>query len=143
MAASDTTNILPLVVANPVELNVQWQDICSNPRDLGLWIVRMLAVDISRVGELNQFIVSDSEPVGADVGKPWIKTGSPPGIGVYDGERYYVIYPYPEATPFLWTKGIDALPAFLTKVNTGTLSDYGLTAPGNNDYFYAIFNPSA
>lgn len=86
---------LPLVAANPVA-DVSLCDLRS-ARDIVDLVVENAGVDAqSLLNAFNSGIVfSNTEPVGNDFGKVWVKTtGTPRGIGiVVDGA--YVIIPIP------------------------------------------------
>lgn len=130
--------IIPLQVANPIEAKRSWQDFCQNPQDLLQWVIRTLGVDITNFTNLSPIIISDTEPVGADKEKIWIKPGNPPALGVPYGQVYTMFYPYPVNIPFLWLGMESTLPSYATKLTPDQLTDMGLTEPVNSDYFYAV-----
>lgn len=132
----------PLIAVNPQELNVDWQVLMREVPALAEWITRTFSVDVSKIIDQNELIISTEKPTGEDANKPWLKTGSPVGIGIPYNDDYVVIYQYPPFVPFIWTQGDDTLPTTMRKMTTSELEELGLTAPSEDSgSYYVMFEP--
>lgn len=138
----DNPIYVPLKVAVPTEVRQDWDIISKNLSELSRWISRTFAVDITDYLSKNTTLyLGSSEPEGEDAGKLWIKTTSPPALGIPFNGQYTMLYPFPPSCPVLWTNGESELPTYLRKLSETELERYSLTDPSGDDYFYVILEP--
>jgi hypothetical protein len=129
------TNLpLPLRRANDTEALRTWEDI-KTPDDLINYIVAHFAVEADGLARLMEIYRGPIAPSGDDLGKLWLKTNNPVGIGVYNGAGYEIIYQYPPNVPLLWTQGSSAFPSYLYTLTEEDLTNFGLTNPTGGFYF--------
>lgn len=132
----------PIKVANPKETRQDWNIVTRDLSELALWIARTFAIDVSDILNRSTPVYSGSqEPVGSDKGKIWIKTSSPPAIGIPFSDGYQLIYPMPPNTPQLWMGGKGEHPNYTRLVTSEELDELGLTAPQNENYYYIVLEP--
>jgi hypothetical protein len=132
--------LLPLVVQKGIERGSSWEGI-STPNDIANFIARTLAVDPSAATDLQEAIYSDVKPTRENAKKIWIKTSVPTAIGLpIGGSEYSMIYEYPEGVPFLWVKGIAAIPSYMRRLTDSELDEYSLTKPKIATAAWVIFN---
>jgi len=81
---------LPLVVANVIELKRAWEEIARTPESLGKWLIKMLAVDSTKISALNEIVLSEEQPTGENSRKIWVAVGPPPFIAIPSGDNQYV-----------------------------------------------------
>lgn len=132
---------LPLKVLRDIEQNRSWEGL-STPYELLKYFASRLAVDAEQLSQMQELVYSDVQPTGDDAKKVWIKTDEPVGIGIPNGTGYSVIYKYPANTPFIWTTGLNDLPAYLRQLSQGDLDSYGLTKPQSATVAWVIFETS-
>lgn len=125
---------LPLRKANDVEVLRTWESI-TTPEDLINYIVDHFAIDADGLARLLEIQSGSIPPSGDDVGKLWLKTNNPVGVGVFNGSDYQIIYQYPPNVPLLWTKGSSAFPSYLSALSAEELTSYELTNPAGGFYF--------
>lgn len=126
--------VLPLKFAEDKERALSWEDV-PTVKDLLVYIARMMGVDPNQLLQFQEIVYSSLAPT--EQNKIWIKTDGAPGIGIYIGSGYKVIYEYPVRVPLIWTKPASDFPDYLTKLSDDQLTAYGLTAPtGDAFYFY-------
>lgn len=129
---------LPLLIANEVEARRSWEDICSSPQALAIWIARTFAVDAGKILDLTDIHVGEDQPTGGDFGKLWIKNTNPPAVGIPYGTQYHLIYPYPMGVPILWVKGITSIPYYMRQLSGNEVLQMGLTEPLDDNYKWVI-----
>lgn len=133
--------MIPIKRVKGIEAQKNFEGI-STPNDLANMMTRLLAVDDNDFLDLQEIIVSATEPRDTDRQKLWVKNSNPPALGLPIGGQYVMIYPYPPNIPILWVQGEDELPFYLRKLTAGELTDYNLFNPTNENVFYVILIPS-
>lgn len=139
--ANDPKKIAPLKVVNPTETQQDWSIVMRELSMLADWIKRTFAVDVSGLVDNESIAVRTDEPKGIDSSKLWVKTSSPPGIGIPFSGGYRIIYEYTPNVPFIWTKGNDLLPSYLRKISDVEAGKFGLSLDIEEGYFYVILEP--
>lgn len=138
---SDHKKMAPLKVANPTETQQDWSIVMRKLPMLADWIARTFAVDLSGLLEQEDIIAQTDEPQGIDRKSIWVKTSSPPGVGVLFSNQYRVIYEYQPYVPFIWTQGESNLPGYLRQISDVEAENFGLSLEIDSNYFYVILEP--
>lgn len=129
--------LLPLLAANDIEPLKSWEDVTS-PHDLVLYLIRMAAVDPNQLLQFTEIVVGPDQPSGADRNKLWLKNTDPFAVGIFNGNTYKLIYEYPPNVPLIWTKARSEFPSYLTELNDGQLTSYGLTKPPSDAFYFML-----
>lgn len=124
---------LPLVIAKPIESNQGFEEL-RTLSDLLLKCAQHLGVNPNQLLQFKeiQFESIDPTTVASSV---YINTTMPVKIGIKVGSSYQWFYQYPPNVPLLWTKEESEFPAWLSKLTSDELTQYGLTNPDPSFYF--------
>lgn len=132
--------MIPIKRVKGIEAQASFEGI-NTPNDLANLMTRLLAVDDEGFVSLREIVVTPNEPTGEEKKKVWIKSSSPPAIGLPVGGIYRMIYQYPVNVPFLWIDGEENLPSYMTKVTKTEMLSYGLPFPTSDTIFYVVSRP--
>lgn len=114
---------LPLQSVTPDEA-LDMCDITRDPVSLLTFLVRHLGVDGGTVSDASAVVSSASEPGAADRDKVWLKTSSPPGVGVFANGVWNIIYPYPPNVALPWV-GSGSPPSYMRTVSDSEKANIG------------------
>jgi hypothetical protein len=118
--------------------DVTWKDVGDTPSKFKTWLVRHLAVDVSRIISLFPIFSGAKDPKGADIGKLHIQNTQEPRIGVSTPQGYKYFDRYPRNVIFGWRGGA-AIPSFFTQVSDVELELLGLPRNKPNSLVWVVY----
>lgn len=108
--------IATLIQSNDPEGNeVTWQDVGSTPARFLAWIVKRLAIDVSKIKSSFPIFFGRDVPTGVEFGKLHIDTNLEPRVGINTSQGYKYIDRYPRNVILGW-RGSSPIPTFFTRV---------------------------
>lgn len=131
--------IATIIRANdPEGKDVTWKEVAQTPFQFLNWIVKRIAVDLSKVSTLIPVLISTTKPGGANQGKIHFQSTRVPRIGVPTEAGYQYFDRYPRNVILGW-RGDKPIPPFFTVVPDEEVKALGLPENVTNSLVWVVY----